>query len=244
MKRVRFYDDNQDYLELHPSLEHIVETIWVPGIPIVTRSGSIINTGDAYVDFMRENGGWDLDGADRDLSNLLSSLREQNERIILSTGLNETHVRDLKRFASAISRLPGGGDTKGVVIFDWDEVLNQREGYRRVRGDHSPTAYMKYAMGTKTRMNEIRACIELLTRNKIEVHIATNNTGCGKSDFFESVAHALHPKIHVHCCRKYDTKSECISVEQMIPETILSSSVQFGRTRSKGMKHFRNVVEN
>jgi hypothetical protein len=238
MKRVRFYDDNKKYLELHPSLARVVETIWVPRDPILDRRGNVISSGHEYSDLLRSNGGWDLDGADRDLSNLLTSLREQDERIVLSTGINESHIRDLERFARDLPALSNG--TKGVVIFDWDEVLNRREGYRRVHGNHAPGTYMKYAMGTKARMEKIRACIDLLTRNKIEVHVATNNTGCGTSEFFESVAHALHPKIQVHCCRKYNTKSECISVEKMIPSGLLSG---FGRTRS-GFKHFRNVVKN
>ena len=243
MKRVRFYDDNKKYLELHPSLERVVETIWVPRDPILDRRGNVITTGRAYADFIRSNGGWDLLDRDRDLSNLLTSLREQDEKIILSTGLNETHLRDLERFARDLPSV-SNGRTKGVVIFDWDEVLNRREGYRRVHGNHAPVTYMKYAMGTKARMEKIRACIDVLLQNHIQVHIATNNTGCGTSEFFESVAHALHPKIQVHCCRKYDTKSECITVEQIVPAQLLSL---FGRTRSgrtKGMKHFRNVTQN
>jgi hypothetical protein len=170
-------------------------------------------------------------------------LSEQDEKITLSTGLNDAHLRDLKRFARDLPSV-SNGRTKGVVIFDWDEVLNRREGYRRVHGNHTPTAYMKYAMGTKARMEKIRACIDVLLQNHVRVHIATNNTGCGTSEFFESVAHALHPKIQVHCCRKYDTKSECISVEKIIPDQLLS---QFGRTKNRsrhGMKHFRNVMEN
>ncbi len=244
MKRVRFYDDNRKYLQLHPNLDRVIETIWVPRDPILDRDGHVISTGRAYSDFICSDGGWDLDGSDRDLSNLLASLREQdeNEHVILSTGINETHIRDLERFARDLPPAPNGR-TKGVVIFDWDEVLNRREGYRRVRGNHAPVAYMKYAMGTKTRMEAVSACIELLTRNKIEVHVATNNTGCGTSEFFNSVAHALHPKIRVHCCRKYDTKSECISVERIVPSQLLS---RFGRTRSSRseMKQFRNVTRN
>lgn len=236
MKRVRFYDDNKNYLVLHPSLERVVETIWVPRDPILDRRGNVISTGREYSDFMRSNGGWDLDGVDRDLSNLLTSLSEQDERITLSTGLNEMHFHDLKQFARDLPELPHG--IKGVVIFDWDEVLNRREGYRRASGDHAPAAYMKYAMGTKARMEEIRSCLDVLIRNRVQVHIATNNTGCGKSDFFESVAHALSPDITVHCCRKYDTKSECISMENIIPAQVFS---QFGRrVRSDGMKHFKN----
>jgi hypothetical protein len=243
MKRVRFYDDNQDYLKLHPNLERVVETIWVPRDPILDRQGRVIVTGRAYNDFIRSEGGWDLNGSDRDLSDLLTDLSKEEEKIILSTGINESHIRDLKRFARELPPV-SNGRTKGVVIFDWDEVLNRREGYRRAGGNHSPTAYMKYAMGTKARMRQIKLCIELLSRNKIEVHVATNNTGCGKSAFFESIAHALHPSIRVHCCRKYDTKSECISVEKMIPPEIISG---FGRTRSSRsgrMKQFRNVTEN
>lgn len=244
MKRVRFYDDNKKYLQLHPNLERVVETIWVPRDPVLNRLGRVISTGKAYADFIRSNGGWDLQGTDDDLANLLTSLRDLDEKIILSTGLNDSHFRDLKRFARDLPSV-SNGRTKGIVIFDWDEVLNRREGYRRVHGNHSPAAYMKYAMGTKARMESIRSCIDLLTLNHIQVHIATNNTGCGTSQFFESVAHALHPKIQVHCCRKYDTKSECISIENIIPAQLLSG---FGRRRSDsgsgGIKRFRNNIKN
>lgn len=236
MKRVRFYDDNKSYLKLHPNLERVVETIWVPRDPILDRSGRPITTGQAYVQHVRSNGGWDLNGEDRDLNNLLTGLSGVNENIILSTGLNDAHIRDLERNAKRLD----------AVIFDWDEVLNRREGYRQVHGNHAPVAYMKYAMGTKARMEQIRSCIDSLIRQHVQVHIATNNTGCGTSDFFESVAHALHPRIVVHCCRKYDSKSDCISIEEMIPKQILTGfgRARSGRRRYRGMKTFRNVLAN
>lgn len=233
MKRVRFYDDNKKYLQLHPNLERIVETIWVPRDPILDRHSRPITTGKAYIQYVQSNGGWDLNGSDRDLRNLLVALSDVDEDIILSTGLNETHTRDLERNAARLA----------AVIFDWDEVLNRREGYRHAHGNHSPVAYMKYAMGTKTRMEQLHSCIDTLVRHNVQVHLATNNTGCGTSDLFESIAHALHPRIVVHCCRKYDSKSDCITIEKMIPKEILTG---FGRTRLRcnGMKTFRNVLEN
>lgn len=244
MKKVRFYDDNQDYLRLHPRLHEVVDTVWVQRTPLMNRSGELIRTGNEYIAYLRASGGWDLRGEDRDLADLLADLEALNEeRVIVAAGLTETHIRDLRRFVRELPSVPKSQKVRGVVIFDWDEVLNVREGFHRV-SNHPPSAYLKYAMGTKARLSSIRSCLDLMRANDVAVHIATNNTGCA-SDLFQSMARELHTSLIVHCCyvKNYRTKSDCITVESMIPSHLLQTTRSSSSSSTMGGA-YRNALRN
>ena len=242
MKRVRFYDDNQKYLQMDDNIKHIVDTVWVRPEPIVSpfNPNKLLKDQGEYVRFLKSrHSGWDLLGADRDLSELLEVLGTNTSEVALTFGLNETHLSDLRNFAKELPDEPNGR-ARGVVIFDWDEVLNSAEGFRRLE-QIQPSAHLKFAMGTHQRLLNIRSCINDLVENQIDVHIATNNTACDTS-LYRSITRALHPAIRVHCCRakKYSSKSECIRLENMIPSHLMNpvrDPSSFGGTRT-----FKNRV--
>lgn len=247
MKRVRFYDDNQKYLEMEDALQDVVETIWVRPEPIVSpldpKQMKLLKDEGEYVRFLKsEFSGWDLDGVDWDLSDLLEVLGNNTKEIALNFGLNDTHLADLRNFANELPNEPSGR-ARGVVIFDWDEVLNCAEGFRRLE-QIRPSAHLKFAMGTRRRLLNIRSCIDFLLQNRVDVHIATNNTACA-SPLYRSMVRALHPGINVHCCRvkEYSSKSECIRLEDVIPEhLLLHSSSSHVRETHFGTRTFKNRV--
>jgi hypothetical protein len=228
MKRVRFYDDNRKYLMLDKQLARIIDTIWVAPEPMVGKHGETLTGRGAYVRFLR-SADWDLRGKDRDLKSLLDWLGTDMQEDRVHDGLNDSHFRDLISFARA---LPPHRSVRGVVIFDWDEVVNHTAGFRfrnpKTIEYNSPSAYLKYVIGTKKRLDAFRACLNVLFENRVAVHIATNNTGC-ELDVYKAIVRELDPRIRVHCCNAYkrhvtrtppfvSNKSYCIDLEEMIPE--------------------------
>ncbi len=224
MKRVRFYDDNQKYLRLEDPLRDVVETVWVRPEPMMNPSNprKFLKDEGEYVRFLKsEAAGWDLHGSDSDLMELLTKIGNNTTEVALGRGLNERHTSDLRRFALNLPDEPRG-TSRGVVIFDWDEVLNCAEGFRAIE-TIQPTAHLKFAMGTRRRLDDIRACIDFLVNNHVAVHIATNNTAC-KKPLYKSIVRELHPAIQVHCCgmNGHRTKSACIRLEHMIPPHLMT----------------------
>jgi len=253
MKRVRFYDDNRKYLMLDKQLARSVETIWVAPEPMLSRNGEPLTGKGAYVRFLR-SADWDLRGEDRDLKDLLDWFGTGTEEERVHDGLNESHFQDLIMFANSLPSVANNA-VRGVVIFDWDEVVNHTAGFRfhksKTVEHNSPSAYLKYVIGTKRRLHSFRSCLNVLFSNRVAVHVATNNTGCGL-DLFKAIVRELHPHIVVHCCNAYrkhvkatadpsmfvSNKSYCIELERIIPEHL--REVPNGSSDCSG--GFRNCV--
>lgn len=254
MKRVRFYDDNQKYLRLDKQLMRYIETIWVSPEPMMSPNGKMLVD---YIGYLKSRAaGWDLHGSDRDLGgvlNWLSEMKYVEEEIV--NGLTDEHFRDLISFARALPRQRGLALARGVVIFDWDEVVNHTRGFRfrqpRTAECNSPSGYLKYVIGSKQRLDAFRKCLNVLFENQITVHIATNNTGC-ELDLYTAIVHELDPRIRAHCCNQYrshmkilekenelfaSNKSFCIDLERMIPEHL-----RVAPTRPDCPGGFRNCV--
>ncbi len=235
MKRVRFYDDNRKYLQLDKELARCVETIWVAPEPMLSKSGKPLTGAGAYVRFLR-SADWDLRGEDRDLRDLLDWFGKSSKEDRVHDGLNEAHFKDLITFARNLpAHTHSPNEVRGVVIFDWDEVINHTAGFRfrnpKTSQYNSPSAYLKYVIGTKRRLRAFRACLNVLFDNKVSVHIATNNTGCDL-ELFRAIVRELDERIRVHCCNQYrmhvqqahdlesfvSNKSYCIEFERIIPK--------------------------
>lgn len=249
VKRIRFYDDNNGHISaVNDEFGHMVEGFLVPQNPLLNCiTGEEINTLRGYEEYIRECGGWDFDGADKDLNELLEMYSKiPNDHEEVSQALTDRDLDELREWAERLPENPGHR-FKGKVFFDWDQVLNHIEGIyvaKTIQEVHdrniNQSAYLKLCMGSKARMLKVKQLVSFLFAQDIEVNVVTNNGSCRNEDIdavFGYITDVLDTRIQVHCCNTYAHKADCIR------ERNITNGVAFGKSRraaGKGILLFSN----
>lgn len=208
----RFYDDSPDNIsDVQEDLR--IECILVPRITTGPRGADDEGTADEYIRYIEKEGGWDLDGEDSDLKDVLNRFRKDGTaEDNISDSLTEESMEDLRRWVMS-------NENAKCVIFDFDRVINRVEGVvgydteEEIRQIGITAAGLaKYHMGTKRRKRAFKRLLNDLIRRCIHIHIVTNNTAAGCELFYKIVKH-IHPvftKATVHGSYDHDTKLLCI----------------------------------
>ncbi len=203
----RFYDDSPE--NIADVITHgEIECIHVPRVNSSRKK---------YVKFVKENGGWDLNGEDSDLKQVLDTMSQEIDEE-WSDSLTAQHMSELRTFVNS----------KPVVscrvMFDFDRVINQVEG--TISGKISEitsqglnvSGLAKYHIGTKGRLQDFRKTMDDLIKRKCKVSVVTNNPGC-KDESFIAVLHYIHPHFqekNVHCSFRFANKLNCMSARKLL----------------------------
>jgi hypothetical protein len=203
----RFYDDSPD--NIADVITHgDIECIHVPRVNSSRKK---------YIKFVKENGGWDLNGEDSDLKQVLDTMSQEIDEE-WSDSLTSQHMNELRTF---VNSKPIGSCR---VMFDFDRVINQVEG--TISGKISEitsqglnvSGLAKYHIGTKARLQDFRRTIDELVKRKCKVSVVTNNPGC-KDESFIAVLHYIHPHFqekNVHCSFRFANKLNCMSARKLL----------------------------
>ena len=210
----RFYDDSPDNVR-DVARDMNIECIQVP------RSNKVVPKGSEdggsphdYARWVKKRGGWDLEGEDRDIADVLDYYLQRDSfgEEDTSDSLTESMMRDLRTWAQT-------NRNARCVIFDFDRVINLTEG---IMSFDTPSdlhdagltvsGLTKYHMGTKQRMQLFRRVLNELVRREVSVHVVSNNEAA-LTKTFVAVLHNLHPvfsRESVHASKDFPTKLHCI----------------------------------
>ena len=225
--RVRFYDDDinniRNVQESYPSVIECIHVPYVylnedcsppqPGQARRSTGENPLTRPNAYNEYLRRCGKWDLTGADEDLQRVIELTGNTYTEHVVAEGLNYMHVQDIFEWCN---RLPDVDTTRGRIrgklFLDWDQVVNHLEGvstprtlaeYARYPG-LTASGLAKYCLGSRARYDAFRNLFAYLFSRNVRVYIVTNNGACRSRDptsAFQGLAHELHPEIRVVCCR-------------------------------------------
>lgn len=207
----RFYDDAPE--NIADVIAHgQIECIHVP------RVNTIVPSKMTYNDFVSRHGGWNLKTTDKDLQQVLTSLKSEIDTEEVSDALTSVHMSELRKW---VRSKPDGSCR---VMFDFDRVINQVEGMIagslksiQDQGLNIP-GLAKYHIGSKNRLKDFRKTINELLKHNATVSVVTNNPGC-RDESFVAVLNYIHPVFTsstVHCSFRFANKLNCMSARNLV----------------------------
>lgn len=254
--RIRFYDDDiRNIVNVHRSFPGVIECIHVPPVPLrdckvqqqittpttPTTDANPLVRKNGYLTYIEECGGWELDGMDKDLHQVMKYLRNSaggTVEDIVVQGLNYMDVQNIFEWSNDLPDVDtASGEIRGKLFLDWDQVVNHLEGVpipqlleHIAKLGLTSSGITKYCVGKRARYDAFRNLFVHLFDRNVHVYIVTNNGGCRNNDLsspFQSLAMELHPRIGVVCCRKeyHGDKGFCIQVTGI-------AQLAFGRRHS------------
>lgn len=194
-----FFDNEPDNIDIVDECGYNMMTVLVPMThnPVVDR---LYGELDIYINTLSEEG----KATAKVLNMLAGVLKERWERLDYKSGINASHIADLKTWVQEQQSVNPGG--KLVALFDWDRTLSMIEGLFAFgtngldgipefllgyTGSYlgldkvidewvnvTPEGYTEYYCGGPKRVEMLQEMFDFLYANEVDTFVLTNNPIC------------------------------------------------------------------